>query len=76
LFPVRFPDGLNHDDIQALVAAFTGDAFSRNNKAGYLGGGITATSLQGKRRGGFIINPTLQAFSWKQVKGCPINCKF
>jgi len=61
LFPLRVPDRLSHDQVQALVAALAGVAVSRGSCAGYVAAGVQPKRLDGSWREGFIINPTREA---------------
>ena len=61
LFSVDVPDGLSHDELQALVAAFAGVALARGCRAGYAAAGIAPSLLENTWREGFIINPTREA---------------
>jgi len=63
LFPVQFPEGMTHDELQALVAAFAGVAYARGCKAGYTVAGVAPSHLGGSWREGFIINPTREALA-------------
>jgi hypothetical protein len=63
LFPIDVPEGLSHDELQALVSAFGGMALARGCRAGYVAAGISPTLIDGTWREGFIINPTREALS-------------
>ena len=61
LFPVAVPDGLSHDELQALVAAFAGVPLLHRAKTGYATAGIRPRMIDGTWREGFIVNPTGEA---------------
>ena len=61
LFPLSLPDGLSHDEMQALVASLAGVAVARGHRAGYVAAGVAPLRLEGHWHEGFIINPTSAA---------------
>lgn len=63
VFPVLIPEGLNHDELQALVAAFAGLALARSANRGYATAGIAPSVVDGTWREGFIVNPTRYALA-------------
>ena len=61
LFPLGVPDGLSHDELQALVASLAGIAVERGNPGGYAMTGVAPRFVAGTWREGFIVNPTREA---------------
>lgn len=61
LFAIEVPDGLSHDELQALVAAVAGVPLVRRAKTGYATAGIAPSVIDGSWREGFILNPTPEA---------------
>jgi len=63
LFQVAIPEGLSHDELQALVAAFAGVALVCGDTLGYAPAGAAPTMIEGTWREGFIVNPTRKAIA-------------
>lgn len=63
LFPLEIPEGLSHDEMQALVASLAAMAVARGYQDGYATSGLTPTLLEGRWREGFILNPTPAALN-------------
>lgn len=60
-FPVLVPDGLSHDELQALVSGLAGIAVARGCPGGYAVAGVAPSFFEGTWREGFIVNPTREA---------------
>ena len=63
IFSVGIPDGLSHDELQALVVAFAGVAVAAGTKRGYVVAGVAPSVISGTVREGFIVNPTREALA-------------
>jgi hypothetical protein len=63
LFPLRVPDGLSHDELQALVSGVAGVAVARGSAGGYTAAGVEPSLLDGTWREGFIVNPSREALT-------------
>jgi hypothetical protein len=63
MFPLDVPDGLSHDELQALVAALAGVPLARGYSGGYVATGITPSVVEETWREGFIVNPTREALN-------------
>jgi hypothetical protein len=61
MFPLEVPEGLSHDQLQALVAAVAGVPLVRGHPTGYVASGIMPSLVEGTWREGFIVNPTREA---------------
>ncbi len=61
MFILELPEGLSHDQLQALVAALAGVALLRGCPSGYVASGIMPSLMEGTWREGFIVNPTRRA---------------
>lgn len=61
LFPLQVPDGLSHDELQALVSGLAGFAVARGCQGGCAVAGVAPSLLEGTWREGFIVNPTREA---------------
>jgi hypothetical protein len=61
MFPLKVPEGLSHDQLQALVASLVGVPLAQGRQAGYSASGMMPTVVDGTWREGFIVNPTKAA---------------
>lgn len=61
IFPISVPDGLSHDQLQALVASIAGIPLIRGCPSGYSASGVVPCFMDGSWREGFIVNPTREA---------------
>jgi hypothetical protein len=65
-FPLDAPDGLSHDELQALVSGLAGIALEDGNDAGVTIVGVPPMELEGTWREGFIVNPTPNVAATRQ----------